>query len=371
MELHLTELQTKHDRKLTNLGKVNVMNIRDAAMQVLREAGKSLHSKVITKRIIEEGLWNSDGKTPEATVSARIYSDIKKHGDKSTFVKVAPQTFSLRDIQIVAVDDVAHDSNGETDSTVSTTTYSFLDAAEKVLNQFGNRNSMHSRDIVDIAIGHGWLNTSSKTPEASMIARLVTELKRANAIGEPGRFIRTSPGYYSLVKWMGIGLPYQISKHNREVRKKLMSQLMDLTPVRFEQLVALLLVEMGFDEDIDVTKFRSDGGIDVRGTLLIGDVVQIKMAVQVKRWEKNVGSQTVQQVRGSLGVHEQGLIITTSKFSTGAIKEADQPDKTPVALMDGEQLVTLLMEYNIGVRRMSHDLFELEELPVMNIGTAK
>ena len=39
--------------------------------------------------------------------------------------------------------------------------------------------------------------------------------------------------------------------------------------------------------------------------------------------------------------------------------------------MDGEQLVTLLMEYNIGVRRMSHDLFELEELPVTNFGTAK
>ena len=149
-----------------------------------------------------------------------------------------------------------------------------------------------------------------------------------------------------------------------------MFQLMDLTPVRFEELVALMLVEMGF-ENIEVTKFRSDGGIDVRGTLLIGDVVRIKMAVQVKRWKSNIQRQTVQHVRGSLGVHEQGLIITTSKFSARAIKEADQPDKTPVALMDGEQLVTLLMEYNIGVRRMSHDLFELEELPVTNIGTAK
>ena len=153
MELHLSELQTKHNRKLTNLGKVNVMNVRDAAIQILREAGKSLHSKVITKRIIEEGLWNSDGKTPEATISACIYSDIKKHGDKSTFMKVAPQTFSLRDVQIVAVDDVTHDLNGETDSTDSKTTYSFLDAAEKVLDQFGNRNSMHYRDIVDIAFG--------------------------------------------------------------------------------------------------------------------------------------------------------------------------------------------------------------------------
>jgi restriction system protein len=69
-------------------------------------------------------------------------------------------------------------------------------------------------------------------------------------------------------------------------------------------------------------------------------------------------------VRGSLGAHEQGLIITTSEFSAGAIKEANQLKKTPVALMNGEQLVTLLMEYNIGVRRMPHDLFELEELPI-------
>lgn len=79
-------------------------------------------------------------------------------------------------------------------------------------------------------------------------------------------------------------------------------------------------------------------------------------------WKNNIQSPTVQQVRGSLGVHEQGLIITTSDFSTGAIEEANQPDKTPVGLMNGQQLVNLLMEYNIGVRRMSHDLFELEKL---------
>lgn len=242
-------------------------------------------------------------------------------------------------------------------------TYSFLDAAEKVLDKFGNRNSMHYWDITDKAMNQGWLNTSGKTPEATMNAQLVTELKRAKARDEPGRFVRTSPGYYSLVKWMGTGLPYQISKHNREIRKKLLSQLMDLSPAQFEELVGQLLAEMGF-ESIEVTKYGGDGGVDVRGTLLISDVVRIKMAVQAKRWKGNIQSPTVQQVRGSLGAHEQGLIITTSDFSTGAIKEANQPDKTPVGLMNGEQLVTLLMEYNIGVRRMSHYLFELEELPI-------
>ena len=163
-------------------------------------------------------------------------------------------------------------------------------------------------------------------------------------------------------------MPYQISKHNREVKKELLSRLMDLTPTQFEELVGQLLAEMGF-ESIEVTKYGGDGGIDVRGTLLISDVVRIKMSVQAKRWKGYIQSPTVQQVRGSLGAHEQGLIITTSDFSTGAIKEANQPDKTPVALMNGEQLVTLLMEYSIGVRRMSHDLFELEELPISKNGT--
>lgn len=206
------------------------MSVQDAAIQILKAVGKPLHAKEIAKRIMEAGLWSSDGKTPESTVSARLYADIKKHGDQSTFVKVAPQTFALRDVQLVAVCD-AKECEPQKD------TYSFLDAAEKVLDQFGNRNSMHYRDITDKALNQGWLNTSGKTPEATMNAQLVTELKRAKASSERGLFVRTSPGYYSLNKWMGTGLSYQISKQNRKVRKKLLSQLRELTPVQFEELV--------------------------------------------------------------------------------------------------------------------------------------
>jgi restriction system protein len=341
------------------------LNVQDAAVEILKEAGKPLHAKEISERIIKAGLWKSNGKTPDATVSARLYLDIKKNRDQSVFVKVAPQTFSLRDIQLMAACDVTEQSTSQSDGTSKKAngSFSFLEAAERVLDQFGNLNAMHYRDITEKAIEMGWLNTNGKTPEATMNAQLVTDLKRAKASGEPGRFIRISPGCYSLVKWMRTGLPYQISKHNYEVRKQLLAQLMALTPVQFEELVGQLLAEMGF-ESIEVTQYGGDGGIDVRGTLQISDVVRIKMAVQVKRWKGNIQSPTVQQVRGSLGVHEQGLIITTSDFSKGAIEEANQPDKTPVALMNGEQLVTLLMEYNIGVRRMSHDLFELEELPI-------
>ena len=65
-------------------------------MQILKDTGKPLNAEEIAKRIIDGGLWESEGKTPEATVGARIYCDIKSKGDKSPFVKVGPQTFALR-----------------------------------------------------------------------------------------------------------------------------------------------------------------------------------------------------------------------------------------------------------------------------------
>ena len=101
-----------------------------------------------------------------------------------------------------------------------------------------------------------------------------------------------------------------------------------MEPGEFEELISLLLAEMGF-EVVEGTKLSGDGGIDVRGTLVVGNVVRIKMAVQVKKWKlkNNIQAPVVQQVRGSLGAHEQGLIITTSDFSKGSVKEATQADK--------------------------------------------
>ena len=85
------------------------------------------------------------------------------------------------------------------------------------------------------------------------------------------------------------------------------------------------------------------------------------MAVQVKRWKENVQAPIVQQVRGSLGAHEQGLIVTTSDFSRGARDEAERPDATPEGLMDGELMVALLVEHGIGVRKNEVAILTLDD----------
>jgi restriction system protein len=126
--------------------------------------------------------------------------------------------------------------------------------------------------------------------------------------------------------------------------------------------MARLLTEIGFDE-VAVTRRSGDAGIDVRGTLVVGEVIRTRMAVQAKKWKPSnrVHSPTVQQVRGSLGTHEQGLIITTSDFSSGAVAEAARANAVPVALMNGEQLVALLVEYGIGVKKQTHAIIDLDQ----------
>ena len=155
-------------------------------------------------------------------------------------------------------------------------------------------------------------------------------------------------------------LASRIDQHNKTILQQLKTRLHSIPPVEFEKLVGDLLIALGFEE-VEVTGPSNDGGIDVRGTLVVGEVIKTRMAVQVKRWKGNVQAPTVQQVRGSLGTHDQGLIITTSDFSTGAREEAERATATPVALMSGIQLVKLLAEHNIGIRRAKYDLLQLDE----------
>jgi restriction system protein len=224
---------------------------------------------------------------------------------------------------------------------------------------------MHYKEITRIALDEGWLVTEGKTPESTMYAQIITEIKRYQNSGRPPRFVQYGNGMFGLGKWVTNGVISDIELYNKQTRKELLALLHAMDPVDFEDLISRLLTAMGF-EKVEVTKYCGDGGIDVRGVLVIGDVVRTKMAVQAKRWKGRIQSPMVQQLRGSLGAHEQGLIITTSDFSKGAKAEAVQSDKTPIALMNGEQLVTLLMEHSIGVKKTSHDLFDLEKKSLLS-----
>lgn len=338
----------------------------DAAYHVLSEAGVPLHSHEIAQRMIAQGLWTTKGKTPGSTVDAQIAVDIKANGTTSRFRRVRRSTFTINSNGVISTAAVSAVLSSTEPSAplpaerIGQAQLSFADAAEQVMHRFANRQPMHYQAITRHALDLGLIATDGQTPASSMYAVILTEIDRALKRGEQPRFTKHGKGMVGLAVWAPVGLPAEIEQHNREVRRRFHERLHRMPPAEFESLIGKLLSAIGF-EQVTVTAVSGDGGIDVRGTLVVGDVIRTRMAVQVKRWKRNVQAPVVQQVRGSLGAHEQGLIITTSDFSQGARDEAARVDATPVALMGGEQLVTLLIEHDIGVRRTSYDLIELGE----------
>lgn len=73
------------------------MTAKEAARVMLEEAGEPLHYDELTERILAAGEWETEGKTPSATVSAQIARDISRKEDDSVFQRVAPGVFALRE----------------------------------------------------------------------------------------------------------------------------------------------------------------------------------------------------------------------------------------------------------------------------------
>jgi restriction system protein len=337
------------------------MSALSAAEIVLKESGKPMSCREISDIAIASGYWQTSGKTPWATIAAQLYTDINKHGASSRFVKAGPDCFALNPTpasKSVSAPKVSKHSKVKTPAK-DDKKLSFTKAAENILSTHGKKEPMHYRVITQKALELGLLNTEGQTPEATMYAQILTEIRRHKARGEQPRFVQHKGGFVSLSTWMGKGLAFDIEQHNKKVRAEILKRLIAMGATEFEHFVSELLAKVGFEE-LKVTPPSKDGGIDVRGVLVVGEVIRTKMAVQVKKWNKgNVQAPHVQQVRGSLGAHEQGLIITTSDFSKGAKEEATRPDAVPVALMNGEQLVVLMVQHEVMVARRPHDILDL------------
>ena len=126
--------------------------------------------------------------------------------------------------------------------------------------------------------------------------------------------------------------------------KAVLEQILELSANDFEDLVKDLLVALSFD-DPKVTGGPGDGGVDVTGELTTGNLIRLKMFVQVKRYRDNkVNVTAVPALRGSIPMGGQGAVITTSEFDNKAKEAANSTEYPYVGLIHGRQLVDLLVE---------------------------
>jgi restriction system protein len=162
----------------------------------------------------------------------------------------------------------------------------------------------------------------------------------------------------------------QIEASTNEIRATVASQLLqrlrDEDPEFLEQTVLKLLHAMGYgssEDDLQHLGGSGDGGVD--GVIKQDKFGLDQIYVQAKRYGSNiVGRPHIQNFVGALsGKHAtRGVFITTSQFSSDAEDFAKNVPQYRIILIDGEDLVQLMIEHKVGVRvAQTLEIVEIDE----------
>jgi restriction system protein len=140
-------------------------------------------------------------------------------------------------------------------------------------------------------------------------------------------------------------------------RSSLLNVLLNLPPDGFERLCQRLLRESGF-EKVQITGKSGDGGLDGIGVLQVNPFVSFKVLFQCKRYSGAVSASQVRDFRGAMmGRADKGIILTTGTFTSDARKEAVRDGVPPIELVDGEKLLDMFEELELGlVPKKAYDI---------------
>ena len=123
-----------------------------------------------------------------------------------------------------------------------------------------------------------------------------------------------------------------------------------LPPRELEELIAVLLLDQGWD--VDLTPSTRDGGFDIRAYLHTG-ISRVLCLVEVKRYRRDlcVGVGKVRELFGVL--HDNGasqaMIVTTSSFTAGA-RALQKRYQYRLSLHDYPVLIRWIQGYRRGRR---------------------
>jgi restriction system protein len=141
-------------------------------------------------------------------------------------------------------------------------------------------------------------------------------------------------------------IPSAFKRTQYDPYRVVLEQVLKLDDKEFEILVGHLLTALGF-ESSEVTGKPGDGGVDAIGELNVANLAKVKVFVQAKRYRlgSKVNSTAVKQLRQAIPFGGQGAFITTADFQEAATHVALEAGFPRIGLINGRQLVDLLVEH--------------------------
>ena len=125
-----------------------------------------------------------------------------------------------------------------------------------------------------------------------------------------------------------------------------LEQILELDDKEFEILITHLLTALGFEGSKHTGKV-GDGGVDAIGELSVASLAKVDVFVQAKRNKlgTKISRNIVRQLRQAIPSGSQGAFITTADFQKGANDVALEVGFPRIGLVNGRQLVDLLVQH--------------------------
>lgn len=195
------------------------------------------------------------------------------------------------------------------------------------------------------------LNLKELENESSMFDFYQTESEKHNHLNETKQIQNASPQDL---------IDEGFNQIEDEIKNELLDRLKTIDPYYFEKVVLKLLKKMGYGDFIETAK-SNDGGID--GIINEDKLGLDKIYIQAKRFNENkVREKDIRNFIGAMsGDTNKGVFVTTSLFDNGAIEKAKNAHHK-IILLDGNKLVDLMHEFNVGVQiKQTYEVKQLDE----------
>jgi restriction system protein len=156
-----------------------------------------------------------------------------------------------------------------------------------------------------------------------------------------------------------------------DLAQEILGKILEGSPAFFEQVVVKLVTAMGYGGSVadagQALGQSGDGGVD--GVINEDTLGLDRIYVQAKRYKDGnaVGPGAIRDFFGALDQFKagKGLFVTTSSFSTSAVKTAEGLSKR-IVLVDGPRLAKLMIQYEVGcrieevmsIKRIDEDFFD-------------
>jgi ribonuclease E len=391
------------------------MTFTEAAVEVLRRAGRALHYAEIAELALRENLLSHVGQDPEVTMGQRLAAMAKREEERKV-VAVAPEgTFALVEWNVSpehVVDAVppplqppedpaeplyrerereprpihaqarrrmeALQPGAPEEPEEKRERKKFPPPAEVVFEWLAQRQSgAPLAEVADALFKKGLVSDALIRDPHSLVQALLEDNRRRTEAGRKPAFI-VDGDRCTLVEFpppsavaeearspqSTLGRPMNaaqlVGEGKRAVVRALRRRLADLETSGFEQMSSLLLDRMGM-RDVRVAKRSKEGPLYLarqrRG------VSDLRTAVKLVRGAREIARSDVQELRKDLAHYSAqfGLILAPGEAGRDARAEAAAAAQAPVALYAGDALAEELVALRVGVNVQMVEIADVDE----------